>query len=98
MARASDSRPDGQAWRAAAARTLCWRHRDAPLFAGHPSRQGRSYRAAIIAGLFSGMPMQSTSPTSPPPPPEPKKRPWWQKALIGVAAMCVALVVAGGLV
>ncbi|WP_425102690.1 penicillin-binding protein 1A [Burkholderia ambifaria] len=44
------------------------------------------------------MPMQSTSPTSPPPPPEPKKRPWWQKALIGVAAMCVALVVAGGLV
>ncbi|MBR8185603.1 penicillin-binding protein 1A [Burkholderia ambifaria] len=42
--------------------------------------------------------MQSTSPTSPPPPPEPKKRPWWQKALIGVAAMCVALVVAGGLV
>ncbi|WP_425103504.1 penicillin-binding protein 1A [Burkholderia ambifaria] len=44
------------------------------------------------------MPMQSTSPTSPPPPPEPKKRPWWQKALIGVAAMCVALVVSGGLV
>jgi len=44
------------------------------------------------------MPMQSTSPTSPPPAPEPKKRPWWQKALIGVAAMCVALVVAGGLV
>nr|WP_175732190.1 penicillin-binding protein 1A [Burkholderia ambifaria] len=42
--------------------------------------------------------MQSTSPTSPPPPPEPKKRPWWQKALIGVAAMCVALVVSGGLV
>ncbi|WP_390886343.1 penicillin-binding protein 1A [Burkholderia ambifaria] len=42
--------------------------------------------------------MQSTSPTSPPPAPEPKKRPWWQKALIGVAAMCVALVVAGGLV
>ncbi|MGY4212353.1 penicillin-binding protein 1A [Burkholderia sp. PvR073] len=44
------------------------------------------------------MPMQSTSPTSPPPAPEPKKRPWWQKALIGIAAMCVALVVAGGLV
>nr|WP_057924800.1 penicillin-binding protein 1A [Burkholderia ambifaria] len=44
------------------------------------------------------MPMQSTSPTSPPPAPEPKKRPWWQKVLIGVAAMCVALVVAGGLV
>ncbi|RQZ10908.1 penicillin-binding protein 1A [Burkholderia sp. Bp9031] len=42
--------------------------------------------------------MQSTSPTSPPPAPEPKKRPWWQKVLIGVAAMCVALVVAGGLV
>ncbi|UEP28180.1 MULTISPECIES: penicillin-binding protein 1A [unclassified Burkholderia] len=42
--------------------------------------------------------MQSTSPTSPPPAPEPKKRPWWQKALIGIAAMCVALVVAGGLV
>ncbi|CAM2161715.1 Penicillin-insensitive transglycosylase / Penicillin-sensitive transpeptidase [Burkholderia latens] len=44
------------------------------------------------------MPMQSTSPTSPPPAPEPKKRPWWLKALIGLAAMCVALVVAGGLV
>ncbi|WP_081054666.1 penicillin-binding protein 1A [Burkholderia vietnamiensis] len=42
--------------------------------------------------------MQSTSPTSPPPPPEPKKRPWWLKALIGLAAMCVAIVVAGGLV
>ncbi|HDR9356448.1 penicillin-binding protein 1A [Burkholderia vietnamiensis] len=44
------------------------------------------------------MPMQSTSPTSPPPAPEPKKRPWWLKALIGLAAMCVAIVVAGGLV
>ncbi|HEF4772388.1 penicillin-binding protein 1A [Burkholderia multivorans] len=44
------------------------------------------------------MPMQSTSPTPPPPSPEPKKRPWWQKALFGFAAMCVALVVAGGLV
>ncbi|PFH27462.1 penicillin-binding protein 1A [Burkholderia sp. JKS000303] len=44
------------------------------------------------------MPMQSTSPTSPPPTPEPKKRPWWQKALLGLVAMCVALVVAGGLV
>ncbi len=44
------------------------------------------------------MPMQSTSPTSPPPAPEPKKRSWWLKVLIGVAAMCVALVVAGGLV
>ncbi|AXK64239.1 penicillin-binding protein 1A [Burkholderia anthina] len=42
--------------------------------------------------------MQSTSPTSPPPAPEPKKRPWWQKALLGLVAMCVALVVAGGLV
>ncbi|KAB0640761.1 penicillin-binding protein 1A [Burkholderia latens] len=42
--------------------------------------------------------MQSTSPTSPPPAPEPKKRPWWLKALIGLAAMCIALVVAGGLV
>ncbi|KAB0659632.1 MULTISPECIES: penicillin-binding protein 1A [Burkholderia] len=42
--------------------------------------------------------MQSTSPTSPPPAPEPKKRSWWLKVLIGVAAMCVALVVAGGLV
>ncbi|WP_156429928.1 penicillin-binding protein 1A [Burkholderia sp. FL-7-2-10-S1-D7] len=42
--------------------------------------------------------MQSTSPTSPPPAPEPKKRSWWLKILIGVAAMCVALVVAGGLV
>ncbi|WP_098550001.1 penicillin-binding protein 1A [Burkholderia sp. JKS000303] len=42
--------------------------------------------------------MQSTSPTSPPPTPEPKKRPWWQKALLGLVAMCVALVVAGGLV
>ncbi|WP_155626174.1 penicillin-binding protein 1A [Burkholderia vietnamiensis] len=42
--------------------------------------------------------MQSTSPTSPPPTPEPKKRPWWLKALIGLAAMCVAIVVAGGLV
>ncbi|PRG31521.1 penicillin-binding protein 1A [Burkholderia multivorans] len=42
--------------------------------------------------------MQSTSPTPPPPSPEPKKRPWWQKALFGFAAMCVALVVAGGLV
>ncbi|WP_155754115.1 penicillin-binding protein 1A [Burkholderia vietnamiensis] len=42
--------------------------------------------------------MQSTSPTSPPPAPEPKKRPWWLKALIGLAAMCVAIVVAGGLV
>ncbi|WP_162631572.1 penicillin-binding protein 1A [Burkholderia sp. JP2-270] len=44
------------------------------------------------------MPMQSTTPTSPPPAPEPKKRPWWQKVLLGFAAMCVALVVAGGLV
>ncbi|HDR8958918.1 penicillin-binding protein 1A [Burkholderia vietnamiensis] len=44
------------------------------------------------------MTMQSTSPTSPPPAPEPKKRPWWLKALIGLAAMCVAIVVAGGLV
>ncbi|MBN7127359.1 penicillin-binding protein 1A [Burkholderia multivorans] len=44
------------------------------------------------------MPMQSTSSTPPPPSPEPKKRPWWQKALFGFAAMCVALVVAGGLV
>nr|WP_175721464.1 penicillin-binding protein 1A [Burkholderia anthina] len=44
------------------------------------------------------MPMQSTSPTSPPPAPEPKKRPWWQKALLGLVAMCVALVVACGLV
>ncbi len=44
------------------------------------------------------MPMQSTSPTSPPPAPEPKKRSWWLKVLIGLAAMCVALVVAGGLV
>ncbi|MCA8001444.1 penicillin-binding protein 1A [Burkholderia metallica] len=44
------------------------------------------------------MPMQSTTPTSPPPAPEPKKRPWWQKALLGFATMCVALVVAGGLV
>ncbi|MET1534092.1 penicillin-binding protein 1A [Burkholderia sola] len=44
------------------------------------------------------MPMQSTTPTSPPPAPEPKKRPWWQKVLLGLAAMCVALVVAGGLV
>ncbi|WP_425111212.1 penicillin-binding protein 1A [Burkholderia anthina] len=42
--------------------------------------------------------MQSTSPTSPPPAPEPKKRPWWQKALLGLVAMCGALVVAGGLV
>ncbi|MBN6735673.1 penicillin-binding protein 1A [Burkholderia multivorans] len=42
--------------------------------------------------------MQSTSSTPPPPSPEPKKRPWWQKALFGFAAMCVALVVAGGLV
>ncbi|WP_455708835.1 penicillin-binding protein 1A [Burkholderia metallica] len=42
--------------------------------------------------------MQSTTPTSPPPAPEPKKRPWWQKALLGFATMCVALVVAGGLV
>ncbi|WP_435380092.1 penicillin-binding protein 1A [Burkholderia sola] len=42
--------------------------------------------------------MQSTTPTSPPPAPEPKKRPWWQKVLLGLAAMCVALVVAGGLV
>uniref|UniRef100_A0A0H2XSI8 Penicillin-binding protein 1A n=4 Tax=Burkholderia TaxID=32008 RepID=A0A0H2XSI8_BURO1 len=44
------------------------------------------------------MPMQSTTPTSPPPAPEPKKRPWWQKVLLGFAAMCVAPVVAGGLV
>ncbi|WP_164991985.1 penicillin-binding protein 1A [Burkholderia stabilis] len=44
------------------------------------------------------MPMQSTTPTSPPPAPEPKKRPWWQKVMLGFAAMCVALVVAGGLV
>ncbi|WP_176051113.1 penicillin-binding protein 1A [Burkholderia sp. BCC1644] len=44
------------------------------------------------------MPMQSTTPTSPPPAPAPKKRPWWQKVLLGFAAMCVALVVAGGLV
>nr|WP_174952932.1 penicillin-binding protein 1A [Burkholderia lata] len=44
------------------------------------------------------MPMQSTTPTSPPPAPEPKKRPWWQKVLLGFAMMCVALVVAGGLV
>ncbi|WP_179235043.1 MULTISPECIES: penicillin-binding protein 1A [unclassified Burkholderia] len=44
------------------------------------------------------MPMQSTTPTSPPPAPEPKKRPWWQKVLLGFAAMCVAVVVAGGLV
>ncbi|WP_175908465.1 penicillin-binding protein 1A [Burkholderia sp. BCC1640] len=44
------------------------------------------------------MPMQSTSPTSPPPAPEPKKRSWWLKVLIGLAALCVALVVAGGLV
>ncbi|WP_438820576.1 penicillin-binding protein 1A [Burkholderia lata] len=42
--------------------------------------------------------MQSTTPTSPPPAPEPKKRPWWQKVLLGFAMMCVALVVAGGLV
>ncbi|WP_438820540.1 penicillin-binding protein 1A [Burkholderia aenigmatica] len=42
--------------------------------------------------------MQSTTPTSPPPAPEPKKRPWWQKVLLGFATMCVALVVAGGLV
>ncbi|RQX80414.1 penicillin-binding protein 1A [Burkholderia anthina] len=42
--------------------------------------------------------MQSTTPTSPPPAPEPKKRPWWLKVLLGFAAMCVALVVAGGLV
>ncbi|MBJ9876116.1 penicillin-binding protein 1A [Burkholderia cenocepacia] len=42
--------------------------------------------------------MQSTTPTSPPPAPEPKKRPWWQKVLLGFAAMCVAPVVAGGLV
>ncbi|WP_415877894.1 penicillin-binding protein 1A [Burkholderia diffusa] len=42
--------------------------------------------------------MQSTSPTSPPPAPEPKKRSWWLKVLIGLAAMCMALVVAGGLV
>ncbi|WP_152601785.1 penicillin-binding protein 1A [Burkholderia paludis] len=42
--------------------------------------------------------MQSTTPTSPPPAPEPKKRPWWQKVLLGLAATCVALVVAGGLV
>ncbi|WP_081053117.1 penicillin-binding protein 1A [Burkholderia territorii] len=42
--------------------------------------------------------MQSTSPTSPPPAPEPKKRSLWLKVLIGLAAMCVALVVAGGLV
>ncbi|HIE1297454.1 penicillin-binding protein 1A [Burkholderia contaminans] len=44
------------------------------------------------------MPMQSTTPTSPPPAPEPKKRPWWQKVLLGFATMCIALVVAGGLV
>nr|WP_175240899.1 MULTISPECIES: penicillin-binding protein 1A [Burkholderia cepacia complex] len=44
------------------------------------------------------MPMQSTTPTSPPPAPEPKKRPWWQKVVLGFATMCVALVVAGGLV
>ncbi|WP_165948120.1 penicillin-binding protein 1A [Burkholderia pyrrocinia] len=44
------------------------------------------------------MPLQSTTPTSPPPASEPKKRPWWQKVLLGFAAMCVALVVAGGLV
>ncbi|WP_456151301.1 penicillin-binding protein 1A [Burkholderia aenigmatica] len=42
--------------------------------------------------------MQSTTPTSPPPAPEPKKRLWWQKVLLGFATMCVALVVAGGLV
>ncbi|WP_104012487.1 penicillin-binding protein 1A [Burkholderia anthina] len=42
--------------------------------------------------------MQSTTPTSPPPASEPKKRPWWLKVLLGFAAMCVALVVAGGLV
>ncbi|AOK15452.1 penicillin-binding protein [Burkholderia cepacia] len=44
------------------------------------------------------MPMQSTTPTSPPPAPEPKKRPWWLKILIGLVTVCVALVVAGGLV
>ncbi|AKM42157.1 MULTISPECIES: penicillin-binding protein 1A [Burkholderia] len=44
------------------------------------------------------MPMQSTTPTSPPPAPEPKKRPWWQKVLLGFATMCIALVLAGGLV
>ncbi|RQS95108.1 penicillin-binding protein 1A [Burkholderia contaminans] len=42
--------------------------------------------------------MQSTTPTSPPPAPEPKKRPWWQKVLLGFATMCIALVLAGGLV
>nr|WP_185732217.1 penicillin-binding protein 1A [Burkholderia sp. Bp8963] len=44
------------------------------------------------------MPMQSTSPTSPPSAPEPKKRPWWLKVLLGLAAVCVALVLCGGLV
>ncbi|OMG72595.1 penicillin-binding protein [Burkholderia ubonensis] len=44
------------------------------------------------------MPMQSTSPTSSPPAPEPKKRPWWLKILIGLATVCVALVLCGALV
>ncbi|MEK8061136.1 hypothetical protein AACB27_38585, partial [Burkholderia contaminans] len=79
-------------------RGLCWKHARPRLRGGRPPRQDRSYRAAIIAGLFSGMPMQSTTPTSPPPAPEPKKRPWWQKVLLGFATMCIALVVAGGLV
>ncbi|WP_080497662.1 penicillin-binding protein 1A [Burkholderia ubonensis] len=42
--------------------------------------------------------MQSTSPTSSPPAPEPKKRPWWLKILIGLATVCVALVLCGALV
>ncbi|EAY63057.1 Glycosyl transferase [Burkholderia cenocepacia PC184] len=96
--RAADSRPNGQHLLAAAAHGLMLTARRPRLSDGRPPRQDRSYRAAIIAGLFSGMPMQSTTPTSPPPAPEPKKRPWWQKVLLGFAAMCVALVVAGGLV
>ena len=43
--------------------------------------------------------MQSTSSTPPPDTPEePRNRPWWMKALIGLLAACVALVVCGGLV
>ncbi|WP_043302274.1 transglycosylase domain-containing protein, partial [Burkholderia humptydooensis] len=39
--------------------------------------------------------MQSTNPTSPP---EPRRRPLWQKLVLGVAGVCVALAVCAGLV